>query len=167
MKRIVYLLALPILMLGLALAQVAPPLPDQLAPYAPLITVGIGLFSTLLVYPLTAIAKRLGRTQGPTTVIISGVLSLLVSAGFTLWQAAATHTGAEFWPALLSAAMAFATSNGVYIGQVFAATKGAAQSLPTVIVTAAPQVLHPVGTPGTEPLHNLEGEVIGAVKPLT
>ncbi|GGR18967.1 hypothetical protein [Deinococcus ruber] len=37
----------------------------------------------------------------------------------------------------------------------------------TITVTAAPQVLHPLGTPGTEPLHDTEGVIIGAVKPLT
>ncbi|ULH15544.1 hypothetical protein MF271_16790 [Deinococcus sp. KNUC1210] len=37
----------------------------------------------------------------------------------------------------------------------------------TITVTAAPQVLHPAGTPGTEPLHSADGRIIGAVKPLT
>jgi hypothetical protein len=161
-------LFLPVFLLGLALAQSAPALPATLAPYTSGITLAIGLLSALLVHPLTAIFKRLGRTQGPTTVLISGVLSLLISGGFTLWQAAQTHTGAGLLPALMSAVTAFILANGAYLAQVSSSLKGAAQAMPTVTVTtAAPQVLHPIGTPGTEPLHDLSGAVIGAVLPLT
>jgi hypothetical protein len=132
------------------------------------ITLAIGLLSALLVHPLTAIFKKLGLTQGPTTVLISGVLSLLISGGFTLWHVAAAHVGADLWPALLSAALAFIAANGAYIAQVQSSIKGANQAMPTIQVVAATQVLHPVGTPGTEPLHDLaSGQIVGAVKPLT
>jgi hypothetical protein len=160
----------PLLLLGVggvALAQEAAPLPAGLAAYAPLLTSAIGLASAALVRPLTALYKHWRGTSGPTTVLISAVLSLLVSAGFTLWQAAATHTGPGLWPALLSAAMAFVVANGTYLAQVSAAAKGAKASPTTVVVTAVPQVLHPVGTPGTQPLQDRNGMVVGAVTPRT
>ncbi|WP_407543762.1 hypothetical protein Q0M94_28580 (plasmid) [Deinococcus radiomollis] len=166
--KLIRFLFLPVFLLGLALAQAAAPsLPDVLAPYSQGITLAIGLLSALLVHPLTAIFKRLGRTQGPTTVLISGVLSLLISGGFTIWHATAAHVGAGLLPALLSALTAFIAANGAYIAQVQSSLKGAAQALPSVNVIAAPQVLHPIDTPGTEPLHDLSGKVIGAVMPLT
>jgi len=165
MKRLI--LFLPVFLLGLALAQVAAPsLPDVLAPYSQGITVAIGLLSALLVHPLTAIFKHLGKTQGPTTVLISGVLSLLISGGFTLWQAAASHTGAALLPALLSAVLAFVAANGAYLAQVQSSIKGASLALPTVTVNSGPQRQVPAGTPGSEVLHHLDGSV-SAVVPLT
>jgi hypothetical protein len=166
MKRLFCLFGL--LLLGLAFAQAAAPsLPAQLAPYADGITFAIGLLSAALVHPLTAIFKRLGNTQGPTTVLISGVLSLVISGAFTLWQAAHTHAGTGLIPALLSALTAFIVANGRYLALVQSSVKGANQAMPTVQIVAAPQVLHPIDTPGTEPLHDLTGKVIGAVAPLT
>jgi hypothetical protein len=166
--KLTRLLFLPLFLLGLALAQAsAPSLPAQLAPYADGITFAIGLLSAALVHPLTAIFKRLGNTQGPTTVLISGVLSLVISGAFTLWQAAHTHAGTGLIPALLSALTAFIVANGRYLALVQSSVKGANQAMPTVQIVAAPQVLHPIDTPGTEPLHDLTGKVIGAVAPLT
>jgi hypothetical protein len=166
MKRL--LLFLPVLLLGLALAQAAAPsLPEQLAPYADAITFGIGLLSAALVHPLTAIFKRLGSTSGPTTVFISGVLSLVISGSFTLWQAAHTHAGTGLIPALLSALTAFIVANGRYLALVQSSIKGAAVAMPEILVTTAHPDIHPVGTPGMEPLHNIDGQVVGAVAPLT
>ena len=80
--------------------------------------------SAVLVGPLTAIAKKLGRTSGPTTVAISAAMSLLVALGFSLWQAAATQSGVPWGQALLLALIAFIKSNGDYISRVFATAKG-------------------------------------------
>lgn len=166
--KLIRFLFLPVFLLGLALAQVAAPaLPAPLAPYASGITLVIGLISALLVHPLTAIFKHLGKTQGPTTVLISGVLSLLISGAFTLWQAAASHTGAALLPALLSAVLAFIAANGAYLAQVQSSIKGASLAMPAITVTAVPPVIHPVGTAGMEPLHNINGDVVGSTDPLT
>lgn len=126
------LLVLPALLLCMAFAQTAMPLPDGLDAYSAAIALFVGLLSGLLVHPLTAIAKRFGRTEGPTTVAISAVLSLLVSAGYALYQAAASHPGPGLWGALLNAAIAFVFANGLYLGQVSAAAKGAAIALPQI-----------------------------------
>jgi hypothetical protein len=165
--KLTRLLFLPLFLLGLALAQAsAPSLPAQLAPYADGITFAIGLLSAALVHPLTAIFKRLGNTQGPTTVLISGVLSLVISGAFTLWQAAHTHAGTGLVPALLSALTAFIVANGRYLALVQSSVKGAAAALPTVTVLPG-AAIYPVGTAGMETVHAADGTVIGSTPPLT
>lgn len=130
-----FVLALTLLaFLGQAFAQDAA-LPGVPAEYAPVLTLVIGLLSSLLVQPLTSIAKKLGRTSGPTTVAISAAISLVLAVGFALWQAAATREGVPLGMALLLAAVAFLKANGDYITRVFSSAKGAAAAPIPQIVT--------------------------------
>lgn len=123
-----------ILMLALlfSVASAQDALPGVPADWQPVLTLAIGLLSAMLVGPLTAIAKKLGCTTGPTTVAVSAGMSLLVTFGFSLWQAAATQTDMPWSQALMLALIAFLKSNGDYIRQVFATAKG--QGTPEVTV---------------------------------
>lgn len=107
-------------------------LPGLPADWQPVVTLAIGLLSGVLVGPITAIAKKLGRTEGPTTVAISAAISLVLTFGFSLWQAAVTQTNLPLGQTLLLATIAFLKSNGDYISRVFSTAKG--QGTPEVTV---------------------------------
>ena len=79
----------------------------------------IGALSALLVRPLTAVAKQLGRTSGPTTVVISGVISALVNAGFGLYFKVYA-TPAE---AIIASFAGFVLAAGLYHADVHAKAK--------------------------------------------
>lgn len=90
---------------------VIPGLPADLAS---IFTVVIGLIASMLVGPLTAIWKKAGKTEGPTTVGISAVLSLIVGIIYAVISAS---SGGAFniVQALVVAVVAFVKSNGSYI----------------------------------------------------
>lgn len=136
MPRTLFFLAL---LSGTALAQAAD-LPSGIpAEYQHVVTVLVGLLAAVLVQPLTALGKKLGRTQGVTTVAVSGVLSLLVALGFTLAQALATHHEQNLWGTLLIALVAFLKANGDYLTRVFANAKGAQIAAPVSETVPAPE----------------------------
>ena len=137
------LILMVLLGLGQAFAQDAA-LPGVPAEYAPILTLVIGLLSSLLVQPLTSIAKKLGRTSGPTTVAISAAISLVLAVGFALWQAATTRGEVSLGMALLLAAVAFLKANGDYITRVFSSAKGAAAAPATQLVVG--DLTPPAGT---------------------
>lgn len=88
------------------------------AEHEPLVVLVVGLLSSALVGPLTAIAKKLGGTTGPSTVAISAALSLVVAFGFEFARALAGEQR-TIWSALLIAFIAFSRSNGEYVRQKF------------------------------------------------
>lgn len=106
-----------------SIARAQDALPGVPAEYQATLTAAIGLLSGLLVYPLTALAKRFWKTSGVNTVVISAVLSLLVAAGFNVWQAVATQGSVPIWTALITALWAFVQANGAYIAKVYATAK--------------------------------------------
>lgn len=119
--RLFSLLAL--VLLGSAFAQTD--LPTGIpAEYQATVILLVGLIAGWLVQPLTAIWKKLGRTQGPTTVFISGVLSLVVALGFNFAQAVADGRGQNLWHVLFIALIAFLKANGDYLSRVFGTAKG-------------------------------------------
>ncbi|MDV6376019.1 hypothetical protein [Deinococcus arenicola] len=120
---------------GLAFAQGAGDLiPGIPAEWQTPIVVGVGLLSGFLVGPLTAIAKKLGRTTGPSTVAVSAALSLIVAVAFVLIQAATTREDVAWTAALWIALLGFIRSNGAYISSVAALIKGAEAARATVVV---------------------------------
>lgn len=137
--KLVPLLAL---LLATAHAQEAA-VPGLPAEWQPLATVAIALASSLLVGPLTAIAKKLGRTSGPTTVAISAVLSLAVALVFTGWQAAASNTALPWGTAVVMAVLGFLKANGDYISRVFAVGKALDSAPVPPPQPAAPAYLPP------------------------
>ena len=75
---------------------------------------------------------------------------------------------------ILFGAGAFVIASGGYAalaklltGKAVAAPVAPSDPLVRVVVTSGPVQLQPLGTPGTEPLHDLAGNVIGGVLPLT
>lgn len=109
------------LVLGVALAQgtAAPTfLPGVPAEYQAAVLSGLGLVSGFVTYLLTAVYKRLKKTTGVTTVQVSAVLSVVVSLGFTLWQAYLTRGETPWYVALLVAVWAFVQSNASWIARV-------------------------------------------------
>lgn len=147
MRNLLFLLAL--MLFGVAFAQDLPGVPAE---YTPLLTVAIALVSAVLVQPLTSIAKKLGGTSGPTTVVISAVLSVVVAVGFALWQAAVTRSGAPLGAALFAALLAFLKANGDYLTRVFSALKS------STLTPAATVVMGDVTPPGS----GLEGLPLSA-----
>jgi hypothetical protein len=165
--------ALPILALftiGLALAQTTIPavgkvvVPDYIWTIASVI---IGWLVKEISSPLTALLKKRFGFTGSVTQYVYIFLSILFVVGFGLISGAFGGGAAGWWAALGALVTALVKGFGDYTKQVQTSAAGAAAALPPVIVTAAPQVLHPIDTPGTEPLHDLTGKVIGAVAPLT
>jgi hypothetical protein len=154
---------------GVAFAQASgPSLPAQLLPYEATVTLLIGLISTVFTHGLTALFKRFGNTHGPATVLVSAVLSVLLSGGFTVWQAVQSHHGSDIWQAALSAGMAFLLSNTAYLAQVAAASKGAVAAQPAAVqIIGATHVIYPNPAPGLEQAHAQDGTLIGYTKPLT
>jgi hypothetical protein len=168
MKRL--LLFLPALLLGLALAQtdvVTIPgvtVPDSIWYVAAMV---IGLIVKAVASPLTQLLKtRLGFKGNVTRLLYAG-LSLVFVAGFGALTGAFGAGGHGWLSAGTALLVALVKGYGDYSKLVETSTVGSAAALPAVIVTAAPQVLHPIGTPGTEPLHDAGGIIIGAVMPLT
>lgn len=173
--------------LTFASASAQDALPGLPADWQPVVTLAIGLLSGVLVGPITAIAKKLGRTEGPTTVAISAAISLVLTFGFSLWQAAVTQTNLPLGQTLLLATIAFLKSNGDYISRVFSTAKG--QGTPEVTVnlptpeqqppTPAPIVIGdvmppadiktpPPGVPasGLEPIPGLDTAPLGLLSSL-
>lgn len=112
------LLPLILLLSGLAFAQDA--IPGVPAEYQNLVTLAIGGLTGWATVGLTAIAKRWLGTNGPTTVAVSAVMSLLAGFGFTAYAALSIRGDAPWWQALVSAAIGFVGANGAYISRVFA-----------------------------------------------
>ena len=172
-KLLSYLLLLPILALftiGLAFAQTTIPnvgqvvVPDYIWTLA---SVAIGWLVKEISSPLTALLKKRFGFTGSVTQYVYIVLSAMFVVGFGLVSGAFGGGAAGWWAALGALVTAMVKGFGDYTKQVQTSAAGAAAALPAVIVTAAPQVMHPVGTLGTEPLHDLNGTVIGGVMPLT
>lgn len=79
----------------------------------------IGYLASMLVIPLTALAKKLGQTKGPTTVVISSVLSFVITfVGGLLLGLYSSWTEA-LWAAVVTVAI----SNGLYNFKVQTQTK--------------------------------------------
>ncbi|UQN10347.1 hypothetical protein [Deinococcus sp. QL22] len=93
------------------------------AEYTAIVTVIITALTGWLVTPLTAVAKKLGRTEGPTTVLISAVLSIVIALGLTIIQAALSSGTDPLWPAVISALVGWVKANGDYLMRVQANTK--------------------------------------------
>ncbi|MGY2897216.1 hypothetical protein [Deinococcus sp. UYEF24] len=125
MKRLFYLLALPLFLLDLTLAQTDTPVivPDSVWYLAATV---IGVFVTWIASPLTELLKGRFRFQGNVTQLIYLVLRQ-TQANLRRWRCCPPQhhrDGRAADPA-------------------------------------------PARQPGTEPLHDLDGKVIGAVMPLT
>ena len=93
-----------------------------------LVTLLVAWAAAWLVQPLTAIAKKLGCTQGPTTVAVSAALSLLVATGFSVAAAQASGQPATLAQVVVSAGLAFLRANGAYLSNVQAGRKGAGEA---------------------------------------
>lgn len=148
MKRLLPLFAL--LFFGLAFAQVTDigsELETRYGLPAGLFSTVIGLLSAWLIIPLTALAKKLGRTTGPTTVTVSAFFSaLLVGVGgwvLGLYGTGTASYGAACWAALL----AFLKANGDYL------TKVQAQAAALKAVTGQPARLLNPAEPVTNPAY--------------
>jgi len=135
---------------------IVPGLPPE---WGHVVTVLIGLLSGWLVYPATAIAKKLGQTHGPGTVTIAAALSMLVGVGYA---AVSAMSGGAFsvTQAITVAVIAFFKANGEAIARAQAADRaerekkagGEAQaqreSAPSVTVNVpAPAPQQPVTPP--------------------
>lgn len=94
--------------------------------YQAITTVIIGLISSMLVQPLTAIAKKYRKTEGVDTVKISFWLSLAIGFAFAL-SSALSGTG-SLWGAIPIALTAFIRSNGDYILRKSTAAPASADS---------------------------------------
>lgn len=121
-------------------------IPGLPAEYTPVITTLIGYVAGWLVGPLTAIWKKLGRTNGVTTVGVSAVLSLLVSLGFTI---ATTLAGGplNIGHALVIALIAFVRANGAYLMQVQSNAKANKEAPPVVTQSVVIKEGPPAGVP--------------------
>ncbi|WP_407570745.1 hypothetical protein [Deinococcus altitudinis] len=173
-KFLPWLLFLPLLVLftvGLAFAQTADPV--AILPSFDFKAWGssVGIFAGVLAALVSLLKARLPILTGWRVLLLAFVLSelgafLLYSAG---WLTDATYTRfTPPWVWLLFGLVGWIIASGGYnlLMQLLSARPAGITTVP-VIVTAAPQVLHPIGTPGTEPLHDTDGIMIGAVKPLT
>lgn len=115
------------------------PIPGLPAEWQVLVPVLIGLLSSLLVAPLTAIAKKMGCTTGITTVSISAGLSALIAgiAGY------ATGLYGHGWAGVLAAlgatVTAFLKANGDYLTRVNANRKAIDTSAPVSETVPAPE----------------------------
>lgn len=147
---------------------VIPGLPAEAASVVVLV---IGYLSALLVAPLTAIWKRLGNTQGVSTVMVSAFLSLMVAIGWAIISAfsSGSVTIVGIGQALVVAIIAFLRANGSYLMTVQANAKannaapkkkgedGAAT--PTVTVNVPPSASP---SPVTPPPGIVEGQPLPA-----
>lgn len=102
----------------------------------------IGYLAGGIVWVITAIAKRAGRTSGVTTVMVSAGLSALgVGVGGYLWGLYGTG-----WDGALNAALAavsaLVTANGKYIANAQAAEKAIKEQ-----VTGDPKAAPPASSP--------------------
>lgn len=116
MFQILKLFVIVAMMMGAANAQGISGIPPQ---FEPIVTFAVGLLSAMLVGPLTAIWKKLGRTKGPTTVMVSAGLSLLIAFGFEMAQAIAAAESFNIINLVVTTFIAFLKANGRYIEQVF------------------------------------------------
>ncbi|GHG37622.1 hypothetical protein GCM10017784_35060 [Deinococcus indicus] len=119
-------------------------IPGVPAEYAAIIYTIVGLISAALVGPLTALAKKWGRTSGVQTVTVSLALSALIAVGFAAWSAA--QGGRVDWlGVIVSALIAFAKSNGDYLSRRNATKSGTelAQPLPLLAAPVVPEILPP------------------------
>ena len=143
---------------GVASAQ-AVELPTGIpAEYQAVATALIGLLSAVLVGPLTSIAKKLGGTTGPTTVVVSGVLSLIVAFAFTAAQAAAGAGEAGLWSTLAVALIAFLKSNGDYLSRMFSTRKAVEEAAPEVPAATLPLNKDAPYSGGLEPMPLMDWE---------
>ena len=106
------------------------------------ITTIIGIVGSLLMGPATAIAKKLGKTNGPSTVMVNVALSFVVVA--VCGHAAHLYAG---WPeAIYAAFVSVVMSQGTYLMQANAEAKGRADYYATQAKTADPPSLIQVGS---------------------
>jgi hypothetical protein len=130
----------------------------------------VGLFAGVLAALVSLLKARIPQLTGWRVLLLAFVLSelgafLLYSAG---WLTDATYTRfTPPWVWLLFGLVGWIIASGGYNLLVQLLSVRPAGGPPTVVVTAVPQVLHPVGTPGTQPLQDRNGMVVGAVTPRT
>lgn len=115
-KLALFILAL--LLVSVALAQDA--IPGVPAEYQSLVTLLIGWLTGWATLGLTAIWKKVFQTSGPSTVLVSAVMSLLAGFSFTAYAALSIRGDAPWWQALVSAGIGFIGANGTYISRVLA-----------------------------------------------
>ena len=120
-------------------------IPGVPAEYAAIATTLIGIVSSLLVGPATAIAKKLWGTEGVSTVAISAALSFIVGM---MWAAIGAASGGTFniIQALTITAIAFVKANGDYISRAQANVK-ANKAAPPIAAQPAPAPQSPVTPP--------------------
>ena len=125
---------------------IVPGLPPE---WGHVVTVLIGLLSGWLVYPATAIAKKLGQTHGPGTVTIAAFLSLLVGAGYAGINAMSGGTF-SVTQAITVAVIAFFKANGEAIARAQAADKAAREKAEEAPRESAPSVTVNVPAPAPQ-----------------
>ncbi len=154
---------------GMAFAQATLPnvgnvvVPDYIWTLA---SVAIGWLVKEISSPLTALLKHRFGFIGSTTQYVYVFLSVLFVVGFGLVSGAFGGGAAGWWAALGALVTAVVKGFGDYRKLVQTSATGAAAALPTITVNSGPQRQVPVGTPGSEVLHRLDGTT-GAVMPLT
>ena len=84
---------------------------------------GVTWLSAWLVRPTTALAKKWFNTTGPSTVVISAVLSTAAGIGFTIGAALIVRGDIPWWQAALTALLTFLKTNGAHTEQVTTTAK--------------------------------------------
>lgn len=131
---------LPALLLSsTAVAQtVTDPLSSLPADEGMIIDLGIGLLSSELTGPLTAISKRYLHVSGITTILINAVLSAIVAGGLGFARGTYGHGTSGLLSALIATVTAFIRANGKYIQQVQVHKAGLEKSFDSVTIEAVP-----------------------------
>lgn len=128
------------------------------------------LYGVFVAAAVSLIKGRVPALSGWKVLVLAFVLSEL--GAFLLFTSGllTDNTFSQFAPPfiwLLFGFAAWVAASGGYavLVQLLTARKSVV-ALPAQVI-AAPQVLHKIGTPGSQPLHDTDGMVIGAVKPLS
>lgn len=107
------------------------PIPGIPTEYQAVVPVAIGVLASYLVAPLTALYKKLGKSEGITTVTISAALSALI-AGVAGYATGLYGTGSHAVFAAIGASLtAFLKANGDYQSRVNANKKAITEAAPT------------------------------------
>ncbi len=96
-------------------------IPGIPAEYAAVVFTLIGVLSSWLVQPVTALLKRLGKTSGVTTVAISAALSFVTALLFAVLTASGSDV--NWLGVLVTTVIAFVKANGDYISKQQAANR--------------------------------------------